>query len=156
MWFQLLAFASRYRQQIIIASVVIGAFLGGRVSTPNIKSEETKIEEKITTEESKNVVTKKTTEIKEDGKVTVITEEILDKGNILIKSNTKTDSKTSYAAQYRINGGLVLPLDPLFKKEASEPDYYIGAGMRVWNPVWIETQYQFGTKEMSIGIGWEF
>jgi hypothetical protein len=87
-------------------------------------------------------------------------------------TTTKTDSKTvstekkdttiketaanGSQATYRLGAFAAWSLPELADKPFQKPDYGVQAAYRLIGPVWLDSTYNFGNKELSLGASVEF
>lgn len=146
---------------ILIAGVGVaaGLYIGrGQV--------ETTTDTQVSHDKTKTVVVERivtvTKTVHPDGTTTETTktdEKQVDSSTSNNDTTTHTETKP-VLAQYSLGLGIkeTMTWDELNPKVLAQysDKYYVSAGMRVLGPAWIETTYQPGTKQLSLGLRIEF
>ena len=68
----------------------------------------------------------------------------------------KTDTKFDTASKYRLGLNARLNVTDTISDHRFDPAYGATAGMRVVGPIWLDTEYNFSKRDISLGISLEF
>ena len=137
-----------------------GAYVGHKYLTPSAQVSVTEKEKIVAVEvEKKQIKTNKNTVIvtKPDGtKTETITENTETKEETAKNTTKESTSVVAKASRYRLGVFAERDISDLLKKPLVSPSLGVSAGAKVIGDVWIDSTYNFSTKDLTIGVSIQF
>lgn len=169
MW--LIFLKDHWRSLAVLVAMVAcfggGAYLGRQSVEPQIQVQEKIVEKEkiVTVEVDKRHETKDATTVtvtKPDGATTTTTTEHTETKEEKSASTKKDTSKTDDTRpavepdKYRVGAFAARSLPSIIADPFAMPNWGVAAGMRVLGPAWVDGSYNFGNKDITLGLSVQF
>lgn len=168
MW---LLFLQNHWKKLLYVAAMLACFAGGALLGHKMTDVQPQVKENIVEKEKVVVVEAEKKQTKTNKNTVVVTKPDGTKTETIVESTETQEEATSSSTkesakntkidataqtQYRLGVFASRPLPGLLEDPLTKPDLGLMAGYRVWGPAWAETSYTFDTKELSIGLSFEF